>query len=81
MPYSQYSNSGRTLGKCLDALYKLGIPLRIVEEVFWNGIGKISYYNKPFCTFEWDKDHNPIFTFVGEYVNYNSLVNKHERNQ
>lgn len=74
MPYSQYSNSGRTLGKCLDALYKLGIPLRIVEEVILNGTDNMTYYNGPFCTFEWDNDDNPIFTFVGEYVNYNRLL-------
>lgn len=65
MPYSQYKESGRSLGRILHQLYKIGIPLRIVEEVIL-GTGQLTYGNEPFATFTWTDNDVPVFKFVNE---------------
>lgn len=72
MPYAEYKESGRTAGKLLYQLQKIGIPLTVVETLTVCA-GEVIYYNKPFATYHWCGIDTPIFTFEDEYVNYNSL--------
>lgn len=72
MSYGEYKNSGRSGGKVLYQLCKIGIPIQIVESVTFDS-GKITYYKKPFGTYLWSIDDTPIFSFEGEYICYNSL--------
>lgn len=79
MSYGEYVGTGRSLGASLYYLCKIGIPLRIVEEVRFGPDG-ISYYGQPFATIAWDDKDRPTFTFVGDYAtSYNRLDQSHER--
>jgi hypothetical protein len=73
MAYDEYKNSGRSGGKILYQLNKIGVPLTIVSSVIYDD-GKLSYYNKPFATYEWCISDVPVFTFKGEYDMYNRTL-------
>lgn len=65
MAYGEYANSGRSFGKCLYQLSKIGIPLRVVESVIFHGNGVIKLYDCAFATVTWAEDDTdtPIFSF------------------
>lgn len=73
MAYEEYKNSGRSLGKVLYQLSKLGIPLRIVESVRLVSTGVIKNGANDFATFEWNEENTPIFQFQVPYDCYCSL--------
>lgn len=65
MSYSEYKNSGRTLGKILYQLRHIGVPLHIVEQVVMDGNNQLKYFDTPFCTYKWNEQDTPIFKFSG----------------
>ncbi len=72
MAYSQYKDSGRSLGKVLYQLSRIGIPLRIVEEV--QAGETITLYGKPFASIKWSQYDTPMFKFVGQSAeSYNEI--------
>lgn len=74
MAYGEYADSGRSYGKCLYQLSRIGVPLHVVESVIFQGNGNIHYQNKPFATVKWNETDTPIFTFVNEdYSTYKQL--------
>ena len=73
MAYGEYALNGRTMGKCLHRLSKIGIPLRIVESIIFSEVGDIMLYNKLFATFKWNEKDIPVFKFHGEHESYNRL--------
>lgn len=79
MPYSQYRHNGRSLGKILHCLYRIGVPLRLIEEVILENNGNLTYYRKPFCSVEWKGDE-PVFTFTHEFRIYQHLQEQYEEN-
>lgn len=68
MPYSQYKDSGRTMGRVLHQLYTIGIPITIVDSVTI-GAGTIHYGDVPFATYTWNEKDIPVFVFVLETYN------------
>jgi hypothetical protein len=73
MAYNEYSQSGQCLGKILYQLYKIGIPLRIVEEVRLTESKSLMYCNILFATYKWSEKDTPIFKFSNPYESYNQL--------
>lgn len=75
MAYSQYANSGKSLGKILYCLDKIGIPLHVVESVILqsertdNDEAILHYCSKEFAVVkEWidvGGEPMPVFEFVG----------------
>lgn len=68
MPYSQYKDSGRSIGRVLHQLYTIGIPLTIVESITV-GFGTIHYGGVPFATYTWTDKDVPMFVFKLETYN------------
>lgn len=79
MSYYQYRNLGPSLGKILYCLQRIGVPLRIVEEVILENNGNLTYYRKPFCDVRWNGDE-PEFTFQSEFRIYQHLQQQYEEN-
>jgi len=74
MAYGEYANSGQCLGKILYQLSKIGIPLRIVEEVrLIDNSRSLMYYGILFATYKWSEKDTPIFKFSSPYESYNQL--------
>ncbi len=73
MAYGEYKNSGRCPGKCLYQLSAMGVPIRIVETVIFEGMNQITSYGKPFAFYSWLSDDTPIFQFYEEFQSYDRL--------
>lgn len=74
MAYGEYANSGRSYGKKLYQLSKIGVPIHIVESIIFEVNGTISYNGKLFIsTVTWSDDDVPSFVFSKEYEFYNRL--------
>lgn len=75
MAYEEYANSGKSLGKILYRLDKIGIPLRVVESVILqsertdNDEAILYYCSEEFAVVkEWievNGEPMPVFEFVG----------------
>lgn len=73
MAYNEYACSGQTLGKILYQLSKIGVPLRIVEEVRLTESKALIYSGILFATYKWSEKDTPIFKFSNPYESYNNL--------
>ena len=80
MAYGEYAHSGRSFGKCLYQLSKMGIPLRIVESVIFADIGILTYGEKHFASITWSDD-TPIFLFGSDFSEYNALQQRFKEMQ
>lgn len=73
MAYEDYNQSVQSLGKILYQLSKIGVPLRIVEEVRLSQSNTIMYGNILFAFYKWSENNTPIFKFSSPYDSYNKL--------
>lgn len=73
MAYKEYSQSGQCLGKILYQLSKIGVPLRIVEDIKLTQSNSVMYNGILFAWYKWSENDTPIFKFSGPYESYNQI--------
>ena len=70
MAYEQFENQPNTAGCILFHLEQMNVPPEILENLEFSKWGEISYEDRPFAYFDWEKGDIPSLRFTKEFRRY-----------
>lgn len=74
MAWNEYKKSYQSTGRLMYCLSSAGVPIRVIEDLIFEGSGKISYRrSEPFATYHWE-ENTPVFKFALPFACYQEMV-------